>query len=101
MNHLPRLARLPSHAKPADKAIHFSPILAEVGQLEKHEVFCRMQTSPEGLSESDAAKRWAEVGPNVVAANGDRGWPWRLLKAVRNPLVILLSVLATISFVTS
>ena len=29
-----------------------------------------------------------------------RGWPWRLLTAARNPLVILLVVLAGISFAT-
>ena len=64
------------------------------------EVFSRMKTSPEGLREEDAANRWAEVGPNVVAGNSHRGWPWRLLTATRNPLVILLTVLAVISFVT-
>jgi len=100
MNHLPRLNRPTSLAKPTDKSIHFSPILAEVAQLERGEVFARMKTSPEGLSEEDAANRWAEVGPNVVAANIHRGWPWRLLTATRNPLVILLTVLATISFAT-
>ena len=81
MNHLPRLNRPTSLAKPTDKSIHFSPILAEVAQLERGEVFARMKTSPEGLSEEDAANRWAEVGPNVVAANIHRGWPWRLLAA--------------------
>ena len=100
MNHLPKLIRSTSLAKPADKSIHFSPVLAEVAQLEKSEVFSRMKTSPEGLSEDEAASRWAEVGPNVVAASKHRGWPWRLLTATRNPLVILLTVLATISFAT-
>lgn len=100
MNHLPRLTRPTSLATPAQKSIHFSPVLAEVAQLETSEVFSRMKTSPEGLSEEDAANRWAEVGPNVVAANDHRGWPWRLLTATRNPLVILLMVLAAISFAT-
>jgi Mg2+-importing ATPase len=100
MNHLPRLTRPPSLAKPADHYIHFSPILGEVAQLEKSEVFPRLKTSPDGLSKDEAANRWTEVGPNVVAANNHRGWPWRLLTATRNPLVILLSVLAAISFGT-
>ena len=59
-----------------------------------------MKTAPEGLSEEEAASRLAEVGPNVVADGNHRGWPWRLLTAVRNPLVILLGVLAAISFAT-
>lgn len=100
MNHLPKLVPAISSAKPADKSIHFSPILAEVAQLEPSDVFFRMKTSPEGLSESEAAIRWAEVGPNVVATAKHRGWPWRLLTATRNPLVILLGVLAAISFAT-
>lgn len=100
MNHLPKLVPPISPAKPADKSIHFSPILAEVAQLEKDGVFPRMKTTPEGLSESDASSRCLEVGPNVVATSKHRGWPWRLLTATRNPLVILLIVLATISFAT-
>jgi hypothetical protein len=86
--------------KAADHAIHLSPILAEVAQLEKRVVFSRMKTAPEGLSTDEAAGRWADVGPNVVAASRHRNWPWRLLSAMRNPLVILLVVLSAISFAT-
>jgi len=100
MNHLPKLANPTSPPKPADKSIHFSPILAEVAQLETKEVFARMKTAAEGLSEDEASHRSAEVGPNVVATSKHRGWLWRLLTATRNPLVILLIVLATISFAT-
>jgi Mg2+-importing ATPase len=100
MNHLPKLIRSTSSPKPADHSIHFSPVLVELAQLEKSEVFSRMKTTPEGLSEGEAASRGAEVGPNVVAANKHRSWPWRLLTATRNPLVILLTVLAIVSFAT-
>jgi Mg2+-importing ATPase len=100
MNHLPRLSRAISLTRHADHSIHFSPVLAEVALLESGEVYARMRTTPEGLNEDEAAKRWAEVGPNVVAANDHHGWPWRLLTAVRNPLVTLLGVLAAISFAT-
>ncbi|HEY5892547.1 MAG TPA: magnesium-translocating P-type ATPase [Chthoniobacterales bacterium] len=100
MNHLPTLTPPASSAKRADKSIHFSPVLAEVARLEVSEVFSRMKTTPEGLSEEDATSRLAEVGPNVVAASNHRGWPWRLLRAMRNPLVVLLAVLAIISFAT-
>ena len=100
MNHLPKLIRPASPKLAADHSIHFSPLLAEVAQLGKSAVFSRMKTTPEGLSMDEAAGRWADVGPNVVAASQHRGWPWRLLSAARNPLVILLVVLATISFAT-
>ena len=100
MNHLPKLIRPTSPKKAKDHSIHFSPLLAEVAKLGKSEVFSRMKTTPEGLSTDEADSRWSEVGPNVVAASQHRGWPWRLLSAARNPLVILLVVLATISFAT-
>ena len=100
MNHLPKVTGSTALAKRADESIHFSPILAEVAQLQTNEVFSRMKTAAEGLSENEAARRFAKVGPNVVAASKHRGWLCRLLTATRNPLVILLVVLATISFAT-
>src|SRR6185436_12082501 len=98
MNHLPKLFSPAARAKQADRSIHFSPVLAEVAPLETSAVFTRMKTTPAGLSEGEAAGRLVEIGPNVVATGKHRGWPWRLLTATRNPLVILLGVLATISF---
>lgn len=68
--------------------------------LEASEVFTRMKNVREGLSEDQAVSRLAEVGPNIVVVSKHRGWPWRLLTAMRNPLVILLILLATISFAT-
>ena len=59
-----------------------------------------MKTSADGWTEAEAAQRLAQVGPNVVVSENHRGWPWRLLTAARNPLVILLVVLAGISFAT-
>jgi len=100
MDHLPKLPPPTSPAKVADKSIHFSPILAAVSQLETSEVFTRMKTTPAGLDEDEATRRFAESGPNVVATGKHRGWLWRLFIATRNPLVILLIVLATISFAT-
>lgn len=100
MNHLPRLFHVASRTKPEDRSIHFPPILAEMARVEKSEVFSRMKTSPDGLSEEDVTTRRAESGPNVVADNHHRGWAWRLFSATRNPLVILLGVLAVISFAT-
>ena len=98
MNNLPKLN--PSSAKLIDESIHFSPILTEISQLETNKVFARMKTALEGLGEGEASKRLMEVGPNVVAESQHRGWLWRMLTALRNPLVILLTVLATISFFT-
>ena len=98
MNHLPKLGDPEAPPKAVDKSIHFSPILAEVTKVETSEVFSRIKTMAEGLSENEAAHRLGETGPNVVSESKRRGWLWRLFTATRNPLVILLVVLATISF---
>ena len=42
----------------------------------------------------------ARTGPNEVAQEKPQGWPLRLLKIIRNPLVILLTTLSAISFAT-
>ncbi len=86
--------------KPGDQSIHFSPLLAEASILGRDAVLQRMKTSLDGLSDQEAMRRLQESGPNMVAAGSHRTWPWRLLTAARNPLVILLVVLATISFST-
>ena len=100
MNHLPKLFHLPPTSEAVDRSIHFSPILTEVAPLESSGVFARMKTQPEGLNEEEAARRLVDNGPNIIATGMHRDWLWRLVTAARNPLVILLVVLAGISFAT-
>ena len=67
---------------------------------ESSEVLERLGTSPAGLTEEEAAERLERFGPNEVAAEKQQGWLQRLYVAGRNPLVILLTVLASVSFAT-
>ena len=60
----------------------------------------RLKTSPAGLTEEEAAERLEVFGPNEVGQQSRHEWLHRLWVAVRNPLVILLTVLATLSFVS-
>jgi Mg2+-importing ATPase len=53
-----------------------------------------------GLTQNLAEERAAGSGPNEIAQEKQQGWAVRLLKIVRNPLVILLVTLSTVSFVT-
>ena len=53
-----------------------------------------------GLTEAEAARLLAEHGPNIVAAQQRVSALLRLWRALRNPLVVLLAVLATISLAT-
>ena len=64
------------------------------------EALRRLKTSLNGLSEEEATERLEVFGPNEVAQEAKHTWLSRLWVAVRNPLVILLTVLATLSYAT-
>src|SRR5690348_12373289 len=64
------------------------------------EVLQRLNTSTNGLSDEEAAKHLESFGPNEVAQERRHGWVERLWFATRNPLVVLLLLLAIVSFAT-
>ncbi len=64
-------------------------------------VLQRLGTSPAGLSEAEASARLEKYGPNEVAQEKQHGWLRRLWIASRNPLVILLTILAIFTFATA
>jgi Mg2+-importing ATPase len=78
-----------------------SDLVNEAATKEIAEVLQRHNTTPTGLTETEAAARLEKFGPNQVAEEKHHGWLQRLYLAVRNPLVILLSVLAIITFATA
>jgi len=75
--------------------------LAEAARMEAAEALTLLGTSMEGLTESVAAERLEQLGPNEVSSEKRHDWATRLFHAVRNPLVILLTILAIISFSTA
>ena len=92
--------RLPHEPAKSATAIRVSPLLLEAAGKEPDEVLLELHTSKDGLSTAEAERRSREYGPNVVARE-ERHPHLRLLgKAAINPLVILLLVLATASFLT-
>ncbi len=60
-----------------------------------------MKTATEGLTEEEAQRRIEEYGPNVVTHENRFPRVKLFIKACLNPLVILLTVLAIISFATA
>ena len=81
--------------------IQVSPRLIQAASLAAPEVLSELESGLHGLTEEEAQRRLEEYGPNVVAYE-DRFTRLRLfVKACLNPLVILLSVLAIVSFVTA
>src|ERR1051326_980255 len=82
-------------------AVRASPLLAEAAGKPGEEVFQMLGTAPTGLTEAEAAERLEKYGPNQVAREKKQSWPHRFYTAARNPLVILLTVLAILSFATN
>jgi Mg2+-importing ATPase len=79
----------------------FSDAVRDAAMQEVSAVLQQLNTSPSGLSETEVAARLEKYGPNEVAQEKHHGWLLRLWVAVRNPLVILLAIIATITFATA
>jgi Mg2+-importing ATPase len=78
-----------------------SEAVLDAAMQDANVVLQQLNTSPSGLSETEAAARLEQYGPNEVAQEKQHGWLLRLWVAVRNPLVILLAVLVIITFATA
>ncbi len=87
-------------AKAKTHNIHVSPPVLEAARKSCEELLQSLSTSLAGVTQTEAEKRARTVGPNQVAQERRQGWFVRLLKIVRNPLVILLTGLSAISFAT-
>ena len=94
---------LPTENKPAvvqNRQPQRPSKLDEAADKSADEVFKMLGTSAAGLSEDEAATRLEEYGPNEVAYEKKDNWLERLWVAARNPLVVLLTVLAILSYST-
>jgi Mg2+-importing ATPase len=87
-------------SKAKNQHIHVSPAVIDASRKDGEELLRDLRTSPAGLTQSEADQRARTAGPNEVTQERKQGWPVRLLKIIRNPLVILLTILSTVSFLT-
>jgi P-type Mg2+ transporter len=92
---------LPRNFTRPDASIQASPRLTRSAAADQASVLSELQTSENGLSEAEAERRLDEYGPNAVAGEQRFTRLKLFVKACLNPLVILLSVLATITFATA
>lgn len=87
-------------AEPPPRSIQTSPLLDDAARHPVQWVYERLGTGDTGLTGVEARTRLALHGPNDIASEHPPGWARRLLLACRNPLVLLLAVLATVSIAT-
>jgi Mg2+-importing ATPase len=94
---LPKTLLAKSHEK---RSMRVSPALVDSAASNVEGVYARLKTRPEGLTTKEAANRLAEHGQNILAKDQRPGILSLVWGAVRNPLVLLLAVLAAVSFAT-
>jgi Mg2+-importing ATPase len=80
--------------------IQVDPLLLETASLPADGVYERLRSRPGGLTTEEAEARLVEHGLNTVAADDRKSLALLVWHAAVNPLVLLLAVLAVISFST-
>ena len=83
-----------------NKHIQVSPVVLGAAWKDAETLLRELRSAPGGLTQAEAEARAVEAGPNEVAQEKPQGWFIRLLKIMRNPLVILLGILSAVSFAT-
>ncbi len=87
-------------AKSKKQNIRVSPAVLDAARKDGEQLLRDLRTSPAGLTQAEAEERARTTGPNEVAQERKQSWLLRLLKITRNPLVILLTTLSAVSFLT-
>jgi Mg2+-importing ATPase len=87
-------------AKTKKPSVHVSPAVLTAARKDGETLLQDLGTSLAGLSDAEAEERVHASGLNEIAQERKQGWAIRLLRIIRNPLVILLTVLSSVSFLT-
>ena len=85
---------------PGGKGAHFSEQLLEKARQDAGTVLQGLDSSPNGLSAEEAGARVKRYGLNEIAHEKRQSPLMRLLDNVKNPLVILLTALGVLSYLT-
>jgi Mg2+-importing ATPase len=100
MNRLPYIFRLREVVQATGAKIRVSERLIASARLSPEDLFRELETGPNGLSGEEVEERRRRYGSNEVTREKKRSLLARLWDNVKNPLVLLLVVLAVISFAT-
>ena len=93
-------SELPIPPKTKNQNIRVSAAVLDAARKDCEALLRELGTSLVGLPQAEADARIRTTGPNEIAQERKQGWAVRVLKIIRNPLVILLTVLSTVSFLT-
>ena len=80
--------------------IRVAPAVLDAARKDGETLLRDLRTAIGGLTQAEAEERARTEGPNEIAQERKQGWIIRLLRMMRNPLVILLSTLSAVSFIT-
>src|SRR5665647_2953615 len=79
---------------------HYSVQLLEKARADTDTVLKELGSQLNGLSEAEAGSRLKQVGTNEIVREKRQSAVMRLLSNVKNPLVLLLSALGVLSYLT-
>jgi Mg2+-importing ATPase len=82
------------------KGAHVSDQLLEKARADTETVLRELESRLDGLSQAEADARLKQYGPNEIAREKHQSALMRLLSNVKNPLVLLLTALGVLSFLT-
>ena len=82
------------------KGAHVSDQLLEKACTDAETVLRELESRLDGLSQTEADSRLKQFGPNEIAREKRQSAVMRLLSNVKNPLVLLLTALGVLSFLT-
>ena len=82
------------------KGAHFPDQLLEKACTDAETVLRELESRLDGLSQAEADSRSKQFGPNEIARERRQSAVMRLLSNVKNPLVLLLTALGVLSFLT-
>jgi Mg2+-importing ATPase len=84
----------------ASQADRLLSSLATLARESIESAFQILESSPQGLSDAEAQARLGKFGPNQISTEHHRDWVTRIIRAITNPLVLLLTALSIIAWAT-
>jgi Mg2+-importing ATPase len=90
----------PLGSLPSPEGARASAELLEKARADGDAVLKDLGSQLAGLSEAEADSRRKQVGTNEIAREKHQSAPMRLLSNVKNPLVLLLTALGVLSYIT-